>query len=263
MMTESRLNGRSPMSASQKARVVVLIPCHNEEITIGKVIQDFHRELPSATVYVFDNCSTDVTAAIGAQHGATVTKEPRKGKGFVVASMFERIDADVYVMIDGDDTYPVEHVHKLLAPILAEAADMTVGARLSQHTAKSFRPMHRFGNNLVHRLVNWLAHADLTDIMSGHRAFNRRVAQRIPVVSAGFEVETELTIQMLYYRLKIIEVAIPYRERPAGSESKLGTFRDGCGVLWKLFSLLIWLRYSSPSCQTSLPPSRRRLPRTT
>jgi glycosyltransferase involved in cell wall biosynthesis len=222
----------------QEAKTVVLIPCYNEESTIGKVVDDFRRELPSATVYVFDNCSTDLTAKIAQEHGAVVLKECRKGKGFVVESMFDRINADFYVMTDGDDTYPAEQVHRLLKPVLAEDADMVVGARLSNHTGKSFRPFHLFGNNLVRRLVNWVGRSQLTDIMSGYRAFNRNVVKHIPVVSSGFEVETEMTLQMLYYRLKILEINIPYRERPIGSESKLRTFHDGFRVLWKIFSLL-------------------------
>jgi glycosyltransferase involved in cell wall biosynthesis len=222
----------------QEAKTVVLIPCYNEESTIGKVVDDFRRELPSATVYVFDNCSTDLTAKIAQEHGAVVLKECRKGKGFVVESMFDRINADFYVMTDGDDTYPAEQVHRLLKPVLAEDADMVVGARLSNHTGKSFRPLHLFGNNLVRTLVNWVSRSQLTDIMSGYRAFNRNVVKHIPVVSSGFEVETEMTLQMLYYRLKILEINIPYRERPIGSESKLRTFHDGFRVLWKIFSLL-------------------------
>jgi glycosyltransferase involved in cell wall biosynthesis len=217
---------------------VVLIPCYNEESTIGKVVDDFRRELPSATVYVFDNCSIDLTAKIAQEHGAVVLKECRKGKGFVVESMFDRINADFYVMTDGDDTYPAEQVHRLLKPVLSEDADMVVGARLSNHTGKSFRPLHLFGNNLVRTLVNWVSRSQLTDIMSGYRAFNRNVVKHIPVVSSGFEVETEMTLQMLYYRLKILEINIPYRERPIGSESKLRTFHDGFRVLWKIFSLL-------------------------
>lgn len=225
------------MTVSQEPRTAVLIPCLNEEMTIGKVIDDFRRELPSTAIYVFDNCSTDATAAVAAEHGAVVMKEPRKGKGFVVDSMFDRIDADVYVMVDGDDTYPAGHVHKLLEPVLAGDADMVVGARLLNYTDRSFRSLHVLGNNLVRRLVNLVGSAQLTDIMSGYRAFNRRVVERIPVVSAGFEVETEMTIQMLYHQLKIVEVPIPYQSRPAGSESKLKTLRDGFRVLWKIFSL--------------------------
>ena len=220
-----------------QSRVAVLIPCHNEAATVGKVVDDFRAALPQAQIYVFDNCCSDDTAAIAARHGATVLKEPRKGKGYVVEGMFDRIDADFYVMVDGDDTYAAEKAPDLLAPVLAGEADMTVGARLADYTDKSFRPLHVLGNNLVRGLINKIFSANLSDIMSGYRAFNRKVVRMIPVVSAGFEVETELTIQMLYYRLKIAEVQVPYRGRPEGSVSKLNTFRDGARVLWKIFNL--------------------------
>ncbi len=225
------------MEMNTQPSVAVLIPCYNEAATIGKVVDDFRRELPEASVYVFDNCSSDETAAIAAEHEAIVIKEPRRGKGFVVDGMFDRVQADAYVMVDGDDTYPAEDVHALLKPVLDGNADMTVGARLDSHAETAFRPMHMFGNNLIRRLVNWLGHARLTDIMSGYRAFSRRVVERLPVVSGGFEVETEMTIQMLYYRMKIVEVPVHYRGRPAGSESKLRTLRDGSKVLWKIFTL--------------------------
>jgi len=218
-------------------KTAILIPCHNEAATIGKVIDDFRAALPQAEIYVFDNCCTDKTAEIARRHGAKVLKEPRKGKGYVVESMFSVVDADYYVMVDGDDTYPAEKVNELLAPLMAGEADMTVAARLAQFDDQSFRPLHVAGNNLVRGLINKIFDANLTDILSGYRAFNRKVVQRIPVVSAGFEVETELTIQMLYYRLRIVEVQVPYRGRPEGSYSKLRTFRDGFRVLWKVFSL--------------------------
>jgi glycosyltransferase involved in cell wall biosynthesis len=218
-------------------KTAVLIPCHNEEATVAKVVDDCRAALPDAVIYVFDNCCTDATAEIARQHGAVVVSEPRQGKGYVVESMFDRIDADYYVMIDGDDTYPAEDAGKLLAPVLTGQADMVVGARLADYDNTSFRPLHVAGNNLVRWLVNLIFSARLTDIMSGYRAFNRRVVERIPVVSSGFEVETEMTIQMLYYRLKMVEVQVPYRGRPEGSVSKLNTFRDGFRVLWKTFSL--------------------------
>jgi glycosyltransferase involved in cell wall biosynthesis len=221
----------------QEQQVAILIPCFNEAATIGKVVDDFRSALPAAKIYVFDNCSTDESARIAAEHGAEVLNEPRKGKGFVVESMFEKIEADFYVMVDGDDTYPADCVHKLLEPVMSGQADMAVGARLSDYTSKSFRPMHVFGNNLVRRLVNRMGGTQLTDIMSGYRAFNRQVVDCIPVVSSGFEVETEMTIQMLYYRRKIVEVGIPYKERPGGSKSKLRTIPDGFAVLWKIFHL--------------------------
>jgi len=215
-----------------------LIPCYNEAATIGKVVDDFRAELPEAPIYVFDNCCTDETAKIAADHGAVVLREPRKGKGFVVDSMLDRVDADGYVMVDGDDTYPADKVHELLAPVLSGDADMVVGARLDEYGEKSFRPLHVAGNNLVRKLVNLIFGTRLTDILSGYRAFNRKVVRRVPVVSSGFEVETELTVHLLYYRLTLIEVQVPYRRRPKGSLSKLRTFRDGFRVMWKLFNLI-------------------------
>jgi glycosyltransferase involved in cell wall biosynthesis len=227
-----------PSSQSERqARVALLVPCFNEERTVGKVIDDFRRELPTADIVVIDNCCTDATAAIAAEHGALVIREPRKGKGFTVETMFDRIDADVYVMVDGDDTYDAAAVHRLVSPILTGDADMTVGTRLSTHASKSFRRFHVFGNNLVRYLVNWVGNAELTDIMSGYRAMTRRVALRLPVVSSGFDIETELTLQMLYYGMRIVEVPVAYGERPAGSVSKLRTFHDGFLVLWRVFTL--------------------------
>jgi glycosyltransferase involved in cell wall biosynthesis len=230
--TDSVVSGRkrSPVTA-------VLIPCYNEEITIGKVIRDFQSELPDALIYVFDNCCTDRTAEIARDCGAIVIREPRQGKGYVVESMLDSVHADFYVLVDGDDTYPADRIHDLMAPVLSGNADMTVGARLEKFADKSFRPLHVFGNQLVCRLINWIFRANLTDIMSGYRAFSRKVIHRVPVVSSGFEVETELTIQMLYYRLKIVEVGVAYRGRPQGSSSKLQTLPDGFRVLWKIFSL--------------------------
>ena len=220
-----------------EARIAVLIPCHNEEATIGKVVTDFRRELPRAEVYVFDNCCTDETAKIARAKGASVISEPRKGKGFVVETMLDRVAADYYVMVDGDDTYPADAVEALLGPVVSGQADMAVGARLSRYERASFRPLHVAGNNLIRILINKIFGADLTDILSGYRAFNRRVVRLIPVVSAGFEVETALAVHMLYYRLRVVEVQVAYRGRPAGSQSKLRTFRDGFCVLWKLFNL--------------------------
>jgi len=218
--------------------IAVLIPCHNEADTVGNVVDDFRVALPAAKIYVFDNCSTDGTAEVAAAHGASVIPEPRKGKGFVVESMLDRIDSDVYVMVDGDGTYPAEAVHELLGPVMSGEADMAVGARLQQPGEGAFRPLHRFGNHLIRHLINLIFGVKLTDILSGYRAFTRKVAERIPVVSAGFEVETELTIHMLYYHLTIVERQVAYRARSPGSESKLRTFRDGFTVVWKLFNLI-------------------------
>lgn len=217
--------------------IAILIPCHNEEITIGKVIRDFQAQLPDAALYVFENRCSDRTAAIAAENGARVIPEPRQGKGYVLESMLNMVDADYYVLVDGDDTYPAESVQDLLEPVRQGMADMVVGARLGASTSENFRPLHMFGNRLVCKLINRMFHTRLTDIMSGYRAFNRKVARRIPVVSSGFEVETELTVQMLYYNLTLTEIPIPYRARPEGSVSKLRTLPDGVRVIWKIFSL--------------------------
>jgi len=219
------------MDINNKVKIVILIPCLNEEITIGKVIHDFQDAIPEAKIIVFDNNSTDRTAAIARECGAEVKPESRPGKGHVVASMFRKVDADYYVIVDGDDTYSAEHVRKLLEPVMKEQADMAVAVRLAKYTATSFRPLHVFGNNLVRRLVNWIFKSNLSDIMSGYRVFSRELVQSIPILSSGFEVETEITIRILDYGFRIKEVPLPYRERPEGSVSKLRTFHDGFRVL--------------------------------
>ena len=219
------------MDINNKAKIVILIPCLNEEITIGKVIHDFQDAIPEAKIIVFDNNSTDRTAAIARESGAEVIPESRPGKGHVVASMFRKVDADYYVIVDGDDTYSAEHVRKLLEPVMKEQADMAVAVRLAEYTATSFRPLHVFGNNLVRRLVNWIFKSNLSDIMSGYRAYSRELVQSIPILSSGFEVDTEMTIRILDYGFRIKEVPLPYRERPEGSVSKLRTFHDGFRVL--------------------------------
>ncbi len=226
-----------PAMNDKSPSVAVLIPCYNEEATIGKVIDDFRAQLPEARIVVFDNNSTDRTAEMARSGGAEVVVEPRQGKGYVVETMFDAVRADVCIMVDGDDTYPAELVGKLLEPVLNGSADMVVGARRAENMDSAFRPFHAAGNSLVRGLINRIFHAQLTDILSGYRAFNRKVARTVPVVSAGFEIETELTVQALYHRLAVMEVPVPYRGRPAGSSSKLRTFRDGSRVLWKIFSL--------------------------
>lgn len=217
--------------------IAVLIPCFNEALTIRKVVADFKKELPHASIYVFDNNSTDDTAAIAAQAGATVVQEKKRGKGFVVASMLSNIAADFYVMVDGDDTYAADCVHKLLEPVLSNRADMVVGQRLSTYAMTAFRPLHVFGNRLVVNLINFIFSSKLTDVMSGYRAFTQDVALTLPVVAIGFDVETEMTIQLLYRHFIIQEVPVPYRERPEGSSSKLSTFRDGIRVLLKILGI--------------------------
>lgn len=211
--------------------VAILVPCYNEEITIAKVIDDFQAVLPSAQIYVFDNDSGDRTAEIAREHGAKVIREKRRGKGYVVRSMFQKVSADVYIMVDGDDTYPAEQVSTMLEMVEHDEADMVVGSRLQTYADQAFRPLHVLGNNLVRRLVNRIFGTNLTDIMSGLRVMNRDLVHGIVIQSTGFEVETEMTIQSLNRGFVIKEHTIPYRERPAGSFSKLNTFQDGLRVL--------------------------------
>lgn len=218
-------------------KLAVLIPCYNEEITIGKVVDDFRRELPNAKIYVFDNNSQDRSAEIAEDKGAIVIKETRQGKGFVVTSMFRKTEADIYIMVDGDDTYPADKVHELIKPVLDDEADMTVGARLSQFSAGAFKFFNLWGNYLVVKLVNWIFKSDLKDIMSGYRVFNREFVKNIPLISKGFEVETQLVIQSLYYQYRIREIQIELRSRPSGSKSKLNTFRDGFHVILTIINI--------------------------
>jgi len=219
-------------------KIAVLIPCYQEEKTIGKVVADFRRVLPGAEIYVYDNNCTDATAAIARQAGALVRREKRQGKGHVVASMFEQVEADVLVMVDGDDTYEAEAVGALLEPILKGDADMTVAARLQTYADKSFRPFHVLGNRLICAIINRVFGSRISDIFSGYRAFTREAAAQIPITAAGFDVETELTLQALYRGLVIVEITAPYRARPEGSFSKLRTVSDGLLVFLKLFLIL-------------------------
>ncbi|MDH2449830.1 glycosyltransferase family 2 protein [Priestia megaterium] len=220
-------------------KVAILIPCYNEEVTIGKVIDDFKRELPSADIYVYDNNSKDRTSEIALEHGAIVKKEFKQGKGNVVRSMFQEIDADCYVMVDGDDTYPAEFVHQLIEPIRNREANMVIGDRLSNGTylEENKRAFHNFGNNLVRSLINGLYKSNIKDIMTGYRAYDKLFVKSIPVMSPGFEIETEMSLHALDKRFRLKEIAIDYRDRPEGSESKLNTFSDGFKVLRMIFTL--------------------------
>lgn len=218
--------------------IAVAIPCYQEERTIGKVVADFRAQLPDAKIYVFDNNCTDRTAEIARAAGAVVIREKRQGKGYVVASMFELITEDILVMVDGDGTYDATAVHRLLQPILAGDADMTVAARLQQYSDNSFRKFHVAGNQLVCGIINKIFAAQISDIFSGYRAFTRACALSIPITSRGFDVETELTVQSLYRGLVIREIEAPYGERPSGSFSKLRTLPDGVRVLLRLFLLM-------------------------
>jgi glycosyltransferase involved in cell wall biosynthesis len=220
-------------------RIAVLIPCYNEALTVGKVIEDFARELPGANIYVYDNNSSDNTAGIAAAHGATVRFEPRQGKGYVVRQMFRDIDADYYILVDGDDTYPAEAAHALLEPLITNRADMVAGDRLSNksYARENKRAFHIFGNNLVRALVAAIYGVHVTDVLTGYRAFNRVFVKTFPILSGGFEIETELTIHAIDKTWRIQELPIDYRDRPTGSTSKLSTIKDGLKVLATIMTL--------------------------
>ncbi len=241
MMTSPENNietGRQDHSEPlQSRRIAVLIPCFNEEPTIEKVVRDFQRELPGAIIYVYDNNSSDRTAAVARSAGAVVGHEKRQGKGWVISSMFEQVEADFYLLVDGDDTYPAEKAHEILGPLLEGKADMVVGTRLEDFSDQSFRPFHLFGNRMIVRLVNMLFKSNLKDIMSGYRGLNVDLVRKVPVVSRGFEVEPQMTLQALYYGFVIAEVPIPYRKRPEGSQSKLRTFSDGVRTMLTIFDI--------------------------
>jgi len=214
-------------------KTAVLIPCYNEELTIEKVIKDFKRELPEAEIYVYDNNSKDKTAQIAEENGAIVKHEYRQGKGNVVRSMFRDIDADIYVMADGDDTYPAEEVHKLIEPVVNGEADMVIGDRLTNGTyqKENKRHFHEFGNNLVKKAINVAFKTNLKDIMTGYRVFNKLFVKNMPVLSPKFEIETEMSLHALDKKFIIKEIPIIYRDRPEGSESKLNTVSDGMKVI--------------------------------
>ena len=224
--------------ANNDTSIAVLLPCYNEEVTIGKVVRDFKAALPKASVYVYDNNSTDRTAEIAAAEGAIVRREPRQGKGNVIRAMFEDIDADVYVMADGDDTYPADAAPAMVAKVL-EGYDMVIGDRLSStYFQENKRPFHNFGNRLVRGSINGLFGAHVTDIMTGYRAFSFTFVKTYPVLSRGFEVETEMTIHSLNNNLRLYEMPIQYRDRPEGSVSKLDTVGDGIKVMSTIFRMI-------------------------
>ena len=235
----STANAKTTTGGCAEGSIAVLIPCYNEEVTIAKVVDDFHRELPGATIYVYDNNSTDRTAALAAAHGAVVRREPRQGKGNVVRQMFRDIEADCYLMVDGDDTYPAEAAHNLCEPILSGTADMTVGDRLSNGTyaEENKRAFHGFGNDLVRAMIKWIYGYGFEDVMTGYRAFSRTFVKTFPVLSTGFQIETELSIHAVDRRWRILDVPIEYRDRPAGSSSKLNTVSDGVKVIMTIGSL--------------------------
>lgn len=220
-------------------KIAVLIPCYNEEVTIHKVVSDFKRELPEADIYVYDNNSSDDTSKLAKDAGAIVRFEPRQGKGNVVRQMFRDIDADCYLMVDGDDTYPAESARELCEPILNGEADMTVGDRLSNGTyaEENKRAFHGFGNDLVRVMIKWIYGYSFDDVMTGYRAFSRPFVKTFPVMSEGFQIETEISIHAVDRRWRIKDVPIIYRDRPEGSVSKLNTIGDGMKVMIAIASL--------------------------
>ena len=219
-------------------KIAVLIPCYNEAQTIGKVVNDTKAALPEAVIYVYDNNSTDDTARIAADAGAVVRHEYQQGKGNVIRRMFREIDAQCYLMIDGDDTYPLEHAREMVSLVLEKNADMVVGDRLSStYFTENKRPFHNFGNSLVRGSINYLFHSNIKDIMTGYRAFSYGFVKTFPVLSRGFEIETEMTIHAVYNNMQIENVIVDYRDRPEGSVSKLNTYSDGYRVLKMILRL--------------------------
>lgn len=210
-------------------RIVVLVPCYNEEQSIGKVIDDFRAALPEAQIYVYDNNSKDRTAEIAAAHGAIVRRETRQGKGNVVRRMFADIDADIYVMVDGDDTYDAASARKLVGELINNQLDMVTGARVADW--EHYRPGHRFGNVVLTTLVTMVFGRETEDLLSGYRVFSRRFVKSFPLLTTGFEIETELTVHALDMRMPVGELSTPYSDRAPGSVSKLSTFKDGFRIL--------------------------------
>ena len=219
-------------------KIAVLIPCCNESLTVGKVVADWKQALPDAIIYVYDNNSTDGTAEIARAAGAVVRQEYRQGKGNVIRRMFREVDAQVYLMVDGDDTYPADGAREMVDLVMHRQADMVVGDRLSaNYFTENKRPFHGFGNAVVRCSINMLFHSCVRDVMTGCRAFSFEFVKTFPVLSTGFEIETEMTIHALDKNMKIDHVEIPYRNRPTGSVSKLNTVQDGVKVLYTILML--------------------------
>lgn len=217
--------------------IAVLIPCYNEEMTVASVVEEFRAQLPNADIYVFDNNSSDRTVEEAERAGAIVGYETRQGKGYVVQSMFRQVEADIYILVDGDGTYPAGAVHRLTASILNHQADMVVGSRLHGQSQSEFKSVNRFGNRLILSVLNFIFKVKLTDILSGYRVFNRQFVKNLPLFAGGFEIETELTIKALEQNYRIMEVPIDLSTRPEGSNSKILVFNDGFRILSTIFAL--------------------------
>ncbi len=219
-------------------KIAVLIPCYNEEKTIEKVVTDVKAALPEAVVYVYNNNSKDQTAELAVKAGAVLRNEYKQGKGNVIRRMFREIDAECYLMIDGDDTYPLDCARELVDKVLYHNADMVVGDRLSStYFTENKRPFHNFGNTLMRTCINHLFRTEIKDIMTGYRAFSYEFVKTFPVISAGFEIETQMTIHAVNYNMQVDNVIVQYRDRPEGSESKLNTYKDGMKVIKKMLQL--------------------------
>ena len=223
--------------SSGPRRVAVLVPCHNEDVSVARVVQDFRQALPSAQIFVYDNDSSDSTAEVARIAGAVVRREPRRGKGNVVRRMFSDIDADIYVLVDGDGTYHAASVQLMIDKLVEERLDMVVGTRQADDGEAAYRAGHRFGNRMLTSFVGLLFGRSFSDILSGYRVFSRRFAKSFPALAVGFETETELTIHALGLRMPIAEVVTPYGARANGSESKLNTYRDGIRISLTILKL--------------------------
>jgi glycosyltransferase involved in cell wall biosynthesis len=242
-LTPSRRAGykarfRGQEEAPAILRTTVAIPCYNEATTIAKVVSDFRKELPEAEILVVDNASSDDSAARAAQAGARVVREKRRGKGYVMQTILETVDADVCVVVDGDDTYFAEDVHQLLLPVASDQADMVVGDRLKEASSVALNDLHRFGNRAILAIINMAFRTDFQDVLSGYRVMNRNFMTTVPLITGGFETETELTLQALEKGMLIREMPIRYRARPEGSVSKLSPFADGYRILITMAVLL-------------------------
>jgi glycosyltransferase involved in cell wall biosynthesis len=221
----------------EMVRIAVIIPCLNEEATIAKVVTDFKRELPDARIIVVDNNSTDFTVHAAIAADAEVMIEYRRGKGYVMKSAMDKIDSDIYVFVDGDDTYAAKDVHKLLKPVLTKEADMCVGSRIADDRG-AIKTLHVFGNGVIVWMINFCFGVKIIDALSGYRVLNRQLVQHLNLISSGFEIETELTIRTLLERFRIVEEPVSYKSRPVGSKSKLKSFSDGSIIFWTIITLL-------------------------
>ncbi len=237
-MKKNKVNKDNKDTLYKDKKIAVLIPCYNEALTVAKVVKDYKEALPNADIYVYDNNSTDGTDEIAKEAGAIVKYEYRQGKGNVIRSMFKDIDADCYLMIDGDDTYPAENAREMCEAVLSGRADMVIGDRLSStYFTENKRAFHNLGNKLVRKLINSLFKSNIHDIMTGYRAFSYEFVKTFPVLSKGFEIENEMTIHAVYNNFKLLEIPVNYRDRPSGSVSKLNTYSDGFKVLMTIARL--------------------------